>query len=90
MLIDAAIPGDRNVIKKEAEKILKSKDLITEILCICNVEAKVTPVVTGVTGTISKSLRHYLSNTPGKHKIKELQKTTILGSAHILQTGITY
>jgi len=29
MLIDVAIPGDRNVIKKEAEKILKYKDLIT-------------------------------------------------------------
>jgi hypothetical protein len=29
MLIDVAIPGDRNVIKKEAEKILKHKDLIT-------------------------------------------------------------
>jgi len=27
MLIDAAISGDRNVIKKEAEKILKYKDL---------------------------------------------------------------
>jgi len=28
MVIDAAVPGDRNVIKKEAEKILKYKDLI--------------------------------------------------------------
>jgi hypothetical protein len=28
MLIDAAIPGDRNVIEKEAEKILQYKDLI--------------------------------------------------------------
>ena len=27
MLIDAAISGDRNVIKKEAEKILKYKDV---------------------------------------------------------------
>jgi hypothetical protein len=27
MLIDVAIPGNRNVIKKEAEKILKYKDL---------------------------------------------------------------
>jgi hypothetical protein len=27
MLLDVAIPGDRNVIKKEAEKILKYKDL---------------------------------------------------------------
>jgi hypothetical protein len=31
MLIDIVIPGDRNVIKKEAEKILKYKDLIIEI-----------------------------------------------------------
>jgi hypothetical protein len=28
MLIDVAISGDRNVIKKEAEKILKYKELM--------------------------------------------------------------
>jgi len=32
MLIDV-ISGDRNVIKKEAEKILKYKDLTIEIQC---------------------------------------------------------
>ena len=47
MLIDVAIPGDRNVIKKEAEKILNYKGLVTEIQCIWNVKAKVTPVITG-------------------------------------------
>ena len=31
MLIDVAIAGNRNVIKKGAEKILKYKDLIIEI-----------------------------------------------------------
>jgi hypothetical protein len=31
MLIDIAIPGDRNVIKQETEKILKYKELIMEI-----------------------------------------------------------
>jgi hypothetical protein len=31
VLIDVAIPADRNVIKKEAEKILKCKDLTIEI-----------------------------------------------------------
>ena len=31
MLIDVAISGDRNVIKKEDEKILKYKDLTIEI-----------------------------------------------------------
>jgi len=29
MLIDVAVPGDRYVIKKEVEKILKYKNLIT-------------------------------------------------------------
>jgi hypothetical protein len=55
MLIDVAIPGDGNVIKKEAEKILKYKDLIIEIQRMWNVKTKVTPVIIGATGTISKS-----------------------------------
>jgi hypothetical protein len=45
-------PRDRNVIKKEAEKILKYKDLIIEIQRKCNVKTKVTPVIIGATGTI--------------------------------------
>jgi len=53
VIIGAAIPGDRNVIKKEAEKVLKYKDLITEIKRIWNVKAKVIPVITGASGTIS-------------------------------------
>ena len=84
MLIDDAIPGDRNVIKKEAEKILKYKDLIIEIQHMWNVKAKVIPVIIGATGTISKSLRQYLSNIQGKKKIEGLQKTAILRTAHIL------
>jgi hypothetical protein len=45
----------------------------------------VTTVIAGATGTISKSFIKYLSNITGKHDIKELQKTAILGTAHILQ-----
>ena len=41
MLIDVAISGDRNVIKKEAEKILKYKDLTKEIQRMWNVKTKV-------------------------------------------------
>jgi len=48
-----------------------------------NVKTKVIPVIIGATGTISKSFRKYVSNIPGKHEIKELQKTAILGTAHI-------
>jgi hypothetical protein len=54
MLIDVAMLGDRNVIKKEAEKILKYEDLITEIQRMWNVKTEVVQVITGATGTISK------------------------------------
>ena len=85
MLIDVAISGDRNVIKKEDEKILKYKDLTIEIQRMWNVKTKVIPVIIGATGTISKTFRKYVSNIPGKHVVKELQKTAILGTAHILR-----
>ena len=49
-----------------------------------NVKAKVVPAIIGATGTISKSLRQYLSNVPVRHEITELQTTAILGTAHIL------
>jgi hypothetical protein len=85
MLIDVVISGDRNVIKKEAEKIPKYKDLTIEIQRIWNVKTKVIPAITGATGTISKSFRKYVSNIPGNHEVKELQKTAILATAHILR-----
>jgi hypothetical protein len=62
------------VIKKESEKILKHKGLKIEIQRMWNVNAVVIPVIIEATGTISKSLRQYLSNIPGKHEIKELPK----------------
>jgi hypothetical protein len=68
-LIDVAIPEDRNVIKKEAEKILIYRNA-ARVEC----EGKSDTSVNGATGTISKSLRQYLSNISGNHEIKELQK----------------
>jgi hypothetical protein len=85
MLIDVANSGERNVIKKEAEKILKYKDLTIEVQRMWNVKTKVIPVITGATGTISKSFRKCVSNIPGNHEVKELHKTAILGIAHILR-----
>jgi len=43
------------------------------------------PVIIGATGTISKSFRKYVNNVPEKHEVKEIQKTAILGTAHILR-----
>jgi hypothetical protein len=56
VLINAAVSRDRNVIKKEAEKILKYKDLVIKIRRLWNVKTIVILQGTA-TGTISKSLR---------------------------------
>ena len=59
--------------------------IIIIIQCMWNVKTKLIPVIIGATRTISKSFRKYVSNIPGKHEVKELQKTAILGTAHILR-----
>ena len=74
MLIDVAISGNRNVIKKEAKKILKYKNLTIQIQRMWNVKTRVIPVVRVATGTIPKSFRKHVSNIPGHHDVKELQK----------------
>jgi len=89
MLMDVAISGDRNVIKKEVEKILKYKDLTIEIQRTWNIKTRVISVIIGATSTISKSFRKYVSNMPGSHDSTELQKTAILGTAHIVRKVLT-
>jgi len=64
---------------------LKYKNLTIEIQRMWNVKQKVIPVIIGATGTISKSFRKCVSKIPVKHEVKELQKTAILGTAHILR-----
>ena len=62
------------MIKKEAEKNLKYKDLITEIQSMWNVKAILTTVVRGRMEPFQKSFRKYLSNITGNYEIQELQK----------------
>jgi len=54
-----------------------------------NVKTKVIPVIIGANRTISKSFTKHVSNTPGNHEVKELQKTSILDTAHILRKVLT-
>jgi hypothetical protein len=49
-----AISADRNVIKKEAEKILKYKDLIIEIQSMWNMKGRMIPVIIGTNRTFTK------------------------------------
>jgi hypothetical protein len=75
MLIDATISGDRNVIKKEAEKILKYKYVTIEVQGIWNVKMIVIPVIKGATGTISESFRKYWESMKSRNYRKQSYST---------------
>ena len=87
MLIDAAIPGDRNVIKKEAEKILIYQDLIMEIQRMWNVKCEIKSDTNNSMG----DWNHFkiAQTIPEQHTrkawIKDLQKTATLCTVHKLR-----
>ena len=54
-LIDVAIPADRNVVQKEAEKKLKYKSLYIEIQRMWNLKCTIIPIITGATGIVREA-----------------------------------
>ena len=80
-----AIPADRNIVQKEAEKKLKYKSFCIEIQRMWNLKCKIVPVIIGATGIVTRTLRKNLETVPGKHSIDILKKTAILGTSHIIR-----
>jgi hypothetical protein len=73
------------VVKKEAKKILKDKELEKEIQIIQNVQTKVIPAIIRTTSTFSKSFTQYLIYMYVKEDTKKLQKTSVLGAVQIFR-----
>ena len=84
-VIDMTIPSDRNVSIKEVEKFSKYKDLEIEISKMWKMKTTTIPVVIGAPGVIKKGMRSNIEKIPGKISLEELQKITLLGTAHILR-----
>jgi hypothetical protein len=82
MLIDVAIPADRNVMQMEAEK----KSLCVEIQRMWNIKWKIIPVIIGATGIVTNGLRKHLEAIPGKLSMDSLQQMATLGTSHIIWT----
>ena len=80
-----AIPADRNVVEKEAEKKLKYKRLCIEMQRMWNLKCTIVPVIIGATGIVTRSLKKNLEAIPGRHSIDSLQKTAILGTSHTIR-----
>ena len=88
-VIDIAIPGDTRVVKKEDEKIDKYKELGFEISRLWKVKTKVIPIVIGALGTISMRHIAYLAEVGVSMSFETIQKTAILGTAHILRKALS-
>jgi hypothetical protein len=62
LLIDVAIPSDKNVIQKEAENKLKYKNLSIEIQRMWNMKCFVIPVIIGATGNVKQKFTKISGN----------------------------
>jgi hypothetical protein len=89
LMLDVSIPSDRNTSLKTFEKLSKYKDLEIEIQKSWKVKTKTIPVIIGALGVVNKSLAKYLKELPGETTIAELQKITLLGTAHILRKALS-
>ena len=81
VIIDVAIPSDYNIQKKTTEKMSK----YTECQRIWNKKVEVIPVIIGATGIVDRNIKSFIRKIPGSHNIYNLQRSAILGTAHILR-----
>ena len=84
-IIDVVIPSDYNIPKKGTKKISKYVDLQIECQRIWNKKVEVILVIIGATEIVDKNIKKYVRRIPGCHKIYSLQRSEILGTAHILR-----
>ena len=73
---------DNNKKKKSKEKY---QELAREIKRIWKSRTKVVPVVVGALGSVSKKLAGHLKQLGIKDRTRTMQKSALLGSAHILR-----
>ncbi|XP_074606467.1 uncharacterized protein LOC141859523 [Acropora palmata] len=69
LLIDMAIPSDRNTSVKVAEKVSKYKNLKIEITKMWGLKTITVPLVIGAVGVVKKGIEKHIDKIPGKINI---------------------
>jgi len=84
-LIDIAVPNDRNIARKRAEKLRNYHDLSFEVKQLWNVNTvKIVPVIIGATGVIHQDFDKKIHETLDINiNVTEAQKIVLLGTANI-------
>lgn len=90
LFIDVSVPVCRNVVRKEAEKIVKYRNLEIEIQKCWDLKTvRTIPVVIGALGTVCNGISEYLKAISPNIEFGIVQKTALLGTAHILRNFLT-
>jgi hypothetical protein len=67
ILMDVAIPANRNVMQKEAESKIQHKSVFIEIQHMWNMTCMIIPIITGATRMVTEGLNKNLEAIPRKH-----------------------
>mgnify|MGYP005678045445 CR=1 FL=1 len=90
LFVDISVPVCANVIKKEAEKITKYRDLEIEVQKCWNLrKIRTVPIVIGALGTVSSGIMDKAKLLSPNIQFNTIQKTALLGTAHILRNFLT-
>ena len=85
VIIDVAILSDYNIQKKATDKMSKYVDLQIKCQRMWDKKVEVIPLIIGATGVVDRNIQSCLKKISGKHNIYNLQRSAILGTAHILR-----
>jgi hypothetical protein len=89
-IIDMTIPMDKNVIAKYADKLIKYRALQISMQKSLGLrKVRVIPIVVGALGTVCDGLVANLATISTALDVSIVQKTALLGTAHILRTVLT-
>ena len=90
VIIDVAIPVCTNIVRKTAEKLTKYRELEIELQKCWNLTSvKTIPVICGALGTVGGNIENYLGFISPHIQFGIIQKTALLGTAHILRNVLT-
>jgi hypothetical protein len=77
--------GRQKCCAKGSGKEVKIQEFMYRDKKNVGLKCTVVSVMIGATGIVTGSLRKHLEAVPGKHWIDSVQKTAVLGTAHIIR-----
>lgn len=85
LIVDFAVPSDRNVTSKEQEKIAKYAPLAHQIRKLHSVSTSIVPIVVGSLGIVTRRLEDGLKELDIPDVLGGLQTSAIIGTTNILR-----